>query len=269
VRSAIAYLITGDFSCEEVHHGIENRADLTAKGLANLAFNGNSGDSLIDSWVDFDPSAKIAPSLRQLIPLENASDITSDIYVEYARRVYLGQFPDLTGEAEYELAPYRYSDMYIDYLNGENEGLRHILHGLSRLSSAHLPYRGGLCVVDADSKSGWSVIKVIPEEDFKLSVYRESASFFETTPEFLQLTHIPTNLHFRFTIDSFELVIRSSIGEIFNDQTSASIRFDLANFATMLLRSPVHEVLLMDPSGTFHKVRASGSTIELIEEGVS
>jgi serine/threonine protein kinase len=267
VRSAIAYLITGDLSCEEVHKSIETREDLSPLGLASLAFSGQSGDSLIDSWVDFDPAEKIAPSLRQLIPLENVNDVTPDIYSEYARKVYLGQYVDITGEAERELAPFKFSDLYIDYLKGNSLDISQILHGLSRLSSAHLPYRGGLCVVDSDSKSGWSVIKVIPDSDFQISIYSDSSSFFETTPEFVQLTHIPTNLHFRFTIDSFELVIRSSLGEIFNDQTSASIRFDLANFATMLLRSPVHEVLLMDPSGSFHKVNAHGAKIELIEEG--
>jgi serine/threonine protein kinase len=269
VRSAIAYLITGDLSCEEVHQAIEKDESLDAKQISNLVFEGKSGDSLVDSWVEFDPSDRISPILRHLIPIENQDEISSIVYSEYARKVYLGQLVDPSGEIESELMPYRYSDTYIKYLKGQNNEMTQVLHGLSRLSSSHLPYRNGLCVVDADSKSGWSVIKVIPETDFKLSVFEETATYFETTPEFLQLTHIPTNLHFRFTIDSFELVLRSARGEIFNDQVSASIRFDLANFATMLLRSPVHEVLVMDPGGSFHKVLSNGSVIELLEEASS
>jgi hypothetical protein len=107
----------------------------------------------------------------------------------------------------------------------------------------------------------------VPENEFELSIYQESSKFFETVPEFLQLTHKSTNLHFRFTIDSFDLILRSATGEIFNDHITSSIRFDLANFATMLLRSPVHKVVLMDPSGTFHNVQADGPVIELMREG--
>jgi serine/threonine protein kinase len=268
IRSAISYLISGDLSCKDVHEGIEQKRDFMPNSLANLAFAGGSGDSLVDSWKDFDPSKRISPSLRAVIPVESVNEITEDIYADYARKVFIGQFVDhdLTGESDRELSPYKFSDLYIDYLQTRNFDIKPILHGLSRLSSAHLPYRDGLCVVDADSKSGWSVIKVVPEREFELSIHQESSKFFETAPEFLQLTHKSTNLHFRFTIDSFDLILRSAAGEIFNDHLTSSIRFDLANFATMLLRSPVHKVLLMDPSGTFHNVQADGPVIELLGE---
>lgn len=269
IRSAISYLVTADLSCTDVHEGIEQKRDFMPSSLANLAFAGGSGDSLIDSWKDFDPSQRISPSLRALIPVENFNDISTDIYADYARKVFVGLYVDhdLTGESERELSPYKFSDLYVKYLKGMISEIEPILHGLSRLTSALLPYRDGLCVVDSDSKSGWSVIKIVPEREFELSIYQESSAFFETVPEFLQLTHKQTNLHFRFTIDSFDLIMRSAGGEIFNDHLTSSIRFDLANFATMLLRSPVHEALLMDPGGTFHKVQADGPLIELLEEG--
>jgi hypothetical protein len=64
-------------------------------------------------------------------------------------------------------------------------------------------------------------------------------------------------------IDAFELIIRASRGELFNDLETSAIRFDLASFATMLLRSPVDEVFLIDPSGSDIHVTASENKIFL------
>ena len=64
-------------------------------------------------------------------------------------------------------------------------------------------------------------------------------------------------------IDVFELIIRASRGEIFNDMETSAIRFDLASFATMLLRSPVKEVFLIDPSGSDIHVTTNGNKIYL------
>ena len=255
IRSAIGYLITGDLTCMQVasmaHDGEITFAEFQLK---NLAFEGNSGDSLVDSWKVFDPALRISPNLRNKIATslnqQEDEEISSKVYAEFARGTYFGETPDHFGEIVPEIAPYEHFNLYREYLTKKTIALKPILLGLSKLSGSNLPYRNGLCVSEVEPGIGWSVIKVIPEGEFELRIDKAYNEFIETTPESLTLIHQKSELHFRMNIDAFELIIRASRGEIFNDIETSAIRFDLASFSTMLLRSPVDEVFLIDPSGS-------------------
>ena len=67
-------------------------------------------------------------------------------------------------------------------------------------------------------------------------------------------------------IDAFELISRAEQGEIFNDFATGAIRFELAAFATRLLRAPVTEAFLMDPSGSYSRVEMSSNVLTLDRE---
>jgi len=268
IRSAIGFLITGDLTCEEVASSAKSgEISFSKYQLRNLAFSGESGDSLVDSWQVFDPALRMSASLRNKIATSMnqkfKDEISLEIYAEFARGAFFGETPDHFGEIVPEIAPYEHFHLYRDYLNQEMFNLKPILHGLSKLSGSNLPYRNGLCVSDAQPGIGWSVIKVIPEEEFILRVDHFHHDYIETTPESLTLVHKKTGLHFRLNIDVFELIIRSSRGEIFNDLETSAIRFDLASFATMLLRSAVDEVFLIDPSGSDIHVSTENNKIYL------
>ena len=255
IRSAIGYLITGDLTCEEIAFKAQSGEISFAEfQLRHLAFNGNSGDSLVDSWQIFDPALRMSANLRNKIVTsmnqKSNDEITPKVYEDFARGTFFGETPDHFGEIIPEIAPYEHFNLYREYLKQEIFTLRPILHGLSKLSGSNLPYRDGLCVSDSEPGIGWSVIKVIPETEFELRVDDFHHDYIETTPESLSLIHKKTGLHFRMNIDVFELILRSSRGEIFNDLESSAVRFDLASFATMLLRSPVTEVFLISPSGS-------------------
>ena len=268
IRSAIGYLITGDLTCEQVAASAQDgEIGFTEFQLRNLAFEGESGDSLVDSWQVLDPALRMSPNLRNKIATsvnqQNDDEISTRVYSEFARGTFFGETPDHFGEIIPEIAPYEHFNIYREYLRKKLVELRPILHGLSKLSGSNLPYRNGLYVSDVEPGIGWSVIKVIPAEEFELRVDDFYNEYIETTPESLTLIHKNSGLHFRMNIDVFELIIRASRGEIFNDMETSAIRFDLASFATMLLRSPVNEVFLIDPSGSDIHVTTSENKIYL------
>jgi hypothetical protein len=261
-------LITADLTCEQVAKSAqEGEIGFTEFQLRNLAFGGESGDSLVDSWKVLDPAMRMSPNLRNKIAMsvnqQSDEELSTKIYSEFARGTFFGETPDHFGEIVPEIAPYEHFDLYREYLRKNVGDLKPILHGLSRLSGSNLPYRNGLYVSDVEPGIGWSVIKVIPAEEFELRVDDFYNQYIETTPESLTLFHKNSGLHFRMNIDVFELIIRASRGEIFNDLETSAIRFDLASFAVMLLRSPVTEVFLIDPSGSDIHVTTAGNKIYL------
>ena len=68
VRSALAWLITGDRSCENVHEARERGMDLR-KGddvlVEDLAFDPRSADYLVQEWADLDPASIAAPDVER------------------------------------------------------------------------------------------------------------------------------------------------------------------------------------------------------------
>jgi serine/threonine protein kinase len=273
IRSALGYLITGDETCDDIAAKADSgELDFESSRLHNLAFKHKSGDLLIDSWNGYDPALRISPKLRlnisSRIQENSAAEFVESIYRTYARKTFFGEVPDLYGEIVPEISPYSFLNLYREYLSGFKSDIGLILQGLSRLSGVHMPYRKGLSVSEVSKGTGWAVIKLIPESEFSLRVDRELSDYFDTTPESLTLLHEKTNLSFRMNVDAFEMIARAAQGEIFNDFETGAIRFELAAFGTRLLRSPVFEAFLMDPSGSYSRVDLEAQTISLHREKV-
>ena len=273
IRSALGYLITGDETCDDIAAKADSgELDFESSRLHNLAFKYKSGDLLIDSWNGYDPALRISPKLRlnisSRIQENSATEFVESIYTTYARKTFFGEVPDLYGEIVPEISPYSFLNLYREYLSGFKSDIGLILQGLSRLSGVHMPYRKGLSVSEVSKGTGWAVIKLIPESEFSLRVDTEMSDYFDTTPESLTLLHEKTNLSFRMNVDAFEMIARAAQGEIFNDFETGAIRFELAAFGTRLLRAPVFEAFLMDPSGSYSRVDLEAQTISLHREKV-
>jgi serine/threonine protein kinase len=268
IRSALGYLITGDQSCNDIAAKADlGELEFDNYRLHNLAFNYKSGDILVDSWNGYDPALRISPKLRLAISSRiqenSAAEFVEAIYTTYARKTYFGEVPDSSGEIVPEISPYVFLNLYREYLAGIQVDVSLILQGLSRLSGVHMPYRNGLSVSEVAKGTGWAVIKLIPESEFSLRVDRDSSNYFDTTPESLTLLHEKTNLSFRMNVDAFEMIARAAQGEIFNDFETGAIRFELAAFGTRVLRAPVLEAFLMDPSGSYSRVELESNVISL------
>ena len=273
IRSALGYLITGDETCEDIA-SIADSGELEFESyrLHNLAFKYKSGDVLIDSWNGYDPALRISPKLRLNISSRlqenSANEFVESIYTTYARKTFFGEVPDIYGEIVPEISPYSFLNLYREYLSGYKTEIGLILQGLSRLSGVHMPYRNGLSVAEVAKGTGWAVIKLIPESEFSLRVDRELSDYFDTTPESLTLLHEKTKLSFRMNVDAFEMIARAAQGEIFNDFETGAIRFELGAFGTRLLRAPVLEAFLMDPSGSYSRVDLNSQVISLHRDKV-
>jgi hypothetical protein len=273
IRSALGYLITGDKSCNDVAAMADaGELDFDKYRLHNLAFNYKSGDILVDSWNGYDPALRISPKLRLTISSriqeDSATEFVEAIYTTFARKTFFGEAPDFSGEIVPEISPYSFLSLYREYLAGIKNDVSLILQGLSRLSGVHMPYRNGLSVSDVSKGTGWAVIKLIPESEFRLRVDGDSSDYFDTTPESLTLVHEKTNLSFRMNVDAFEMIARAAQGEIFNDFETGAIRFELAAFGTRVLRAPVLEAFLMDPSGSYSRVELESHIISLHRDKV-
>ena len=273
IRSALGYLITGDETCGDIASMADSgELEFESYRLHNLAFKYKSGDVLIDSWNGYDPALRISPKLRLNISSRlqenSANEYVESIYTTYARKTFFGEVPDIYGEIVPEISPYSFLNLYREYLSGYKTEIGLILQGLSRLSGVHMPYRNGLSVAEVAKGTGWAVIKLIPESEFSLRVDRELSDYFDTTPESLTLLHEKTKLSFRMNVDAFEMIARAAQGEIFNDFETGAIRFELAAFGTRLLRAPVLEAFLMDPSGSYSRVDLNSQVISLHRDKV-
>ena len=273
IRSALGYLITGDETCGDIASMADSgELEFESYRLHNLAFKYKSGDVLIDSWNGYDPALRISPKLRLNISSRlqenSANEFVESIYTTYARKTFFGEVPDIYGEIVPEISPYSFLNLYREYLSGYKTEIGLILQGLSRLSGVHMPYRNGLSVAEVAKGTGWAVIKLIPESEFRLRVDRELSDYFDTTPESLTLLHEKTKLSFRMNVDAFEMIARAAQGEIFNDFETGAIRFELAAFGTRLLRAPVLEAFLMDPSGSYSRVDLNSQVISLHRDKV-
>lgn len=263
IRSAIAYLITSDLDCNLVAENILNgNADFEHNNLANLAFAGESGDSLVDSWQILDPGQKISPKIRNRVSSKvNLESVNLDsFYSKTAREIYFGLKNDESGEVEREISTYRHAEEFYEYLNGGYTHLRPLLHGISNISGQRLPYKNGLMIAESNSESGWSVLKIIPEEEFSIERNIVRSEYLETINDELILKHGEHRLH--LNINSFELILRSNSGEIFNDFASAAIRYEIEMFAAKILRKPQESIVLLDAGGSLH-------TVNMIEKIIS
>lgn len=264
VRSAFAWLITGNLSCQQVHAERDAGAypATDAQLLPGLAFGGISGDNLLQEWADLDPAELPAPGAvraaraqQDLIPdLHKVTE--SDIW-RLKRELFLGQWGSETGRAE--VRGYRYLTEYLDALSAPEQKLPRFISGLSRVlgfvgySDKDLALRDQ--AYDAPEVRAIVVIKELDAARFTLATDGTSSPYLESFPDLLVLRH-SSGAELRVNLDTAELLLRAADGEILGDLASAAIRQEVAGFGNRLRREPAHAVRVIDGSGRSLKARA-------------
>lgn len=260
VRSALAWLVTGDRSCEAVHEVRERGMDLRRGAHAlveDLAFDATSADYLIQEWSDLDPGRVAAPDVERAARRDR--DVVSDP-VEFnhrdrqrlQRQLFFGTWR--TGEAERgAVRVYRYLTEFEDALSGSTPerlaALRErLLLGLSRLLGAPGYSGTGLAVSDQGTGSTWAVLKEIPGGEFVLLVVEQPSTYVEWRPDALRLKH-DTGSSLVLTLDTFEMVLRIADGDLTGDAAAGSVRQEIEAFAAALRRSPAGSVYIVNPAG--------------------
>lgn len=261
VRSALAWLITGDHACQEVHEARERGMDLrrgTDALVEDLAFDSRSPDYLIREWSDLDPARTAAPDVERAARSDRS--VVADP-VEFRdrdrekvqRQLFFGFWrPDgfergtvrvYRSLAEFEEALATSSHERLDAIRGR------ILLGLSRLLGAPGYQGNGLAVTDEGERRAWVVLKEIPGREFSLERVEHPSAYAEWRPDALRLRHSSRSALI-LTLDTFELVLRAADGDLIEDNAAGTVRQEIETFAAALRRSPATSVHVVNPAGT-------------------
>lgn len=255
VRSAAAWLISGDRGCEDVHElrAAGRNPRLVPGALAHdLAFTTNSNDYLVDEWGNLDPAEVAAPALDRF-RRSQAGERSALRYASnrsIARAIYFRELGADSVRAE-DVSAYRYLDEFRDMLTGDagNAVADRLLLGISRLVGAHGYTSPGLAVSSGMAHSAWAILHVIPREEFELLVPNGAQPYIETMPDTLTLRH-HSGPFLELTLDTAEIVLRAADGELVNDFASDAIRQEIDSFVQKLARQPSMAARIVDSAGT-------------------
>ncbi|QKV78060.1 protein kinase [Amycolatopsis sp. Hca4] len=275
VRSAFAWLITGDLSCEQVHAQREGGTDPITDDrlLAGLAFGGVSGDNLLQEWAELDPAELPAPGAvrtarARVDVLPDLNKIAESDIRRLKRALFLGQWGSETGRTE--VRGYRHFAEYLDALSAPERALPRFITGLSRVLG-FVGYEGtGLALrdqsYDAPAVRAIVVIKELDATEFELAADGARSPYIESFPDLLVLRH-SSGAALRINLDTAEVLLRAADGEILGDLASEAVRQEVTGFGNRLRREPARAVRVIDGSGRSLKAVAKDGRI--VREDVS
>lgn len=255
VRSAAAWLITGDRDCQDAHELIQQgrRASLMSDTLAHdLAFSTTSNDYLVDEWSDLDPASVPDPRVDRARRESSLSDGTGLLRnaESVARSIYLGEFV-ADNISRDSVRAYRYLFEFLGMLSGaEPETTRdRLLLGISRLVGAPGSVSPGLAFGVGAPDSNWAILHTIGSDSFTTRVADARHAYVETIADVLVLEH-SSGAHLALTLDTAEMILRAADGELVNDPASDAIRLEIDAFVGQLSRHPSSTGELVDSSGS-------------------
>lgn len=271
-RSALAWMITGDMGCEDVHSRIEkgqNPAGDDDLRIYNLAFDKSSEDSLVREWSEFDPALLHNAALQREIDRKRDSlgqrATTRTFFEKEARRAFFGA-SEVLGDGV-RIAPYKHLDLVVRFLSGDGEELdlkSELLLGFSRIVGPQRYMGQGLAVATPPTKSGWTMMKVLPSTEFSLEVVQPKVDndFVETIPEVIELVY-KNKWSLKLGLDGIELLLRSGEGELMGSSKTASLEQELRSFAMRISIQATSEVLIQHPTGELGFARKEDGRIKI------
>ncbi|WP_088320452.1 protein kinase [Kineosporia sp. R_H_3] len=269
VRSAIAWTITADRGCEDIHAAINEGRDLRMADDArafDVAFDASNQDYLVAEWATVDPDLLSTPGVERA--LRDGTYVPDGGHRPGSeRRQLFFDGAGRTGMSRDEVRAYRFFDEFVGVLEGREDiefVLAKVLLGLSRVLGAHGYRAAALALRDGES-AGWSVLREIPAEEFTLSPLPVDATYVEQQSDGLRLSHRLGNLV--LTLDSYEIVRRAAEGEILGDAGSDAVKLELSAFGNVLRTTPAHRVQVVDPAGRPDAIKVIGGVIT--REGVN
>lgn len=270
VRSSIAWLITGDRSCADIH--LWRSSKLSAMQLeraliSELAFSADSSDYLVTEWSELDPAQVAAPGVDRIFRIQGASS-QSPVYNgvdSVARGLYFGLVADDAEQTDRRCVMiYRYLDEFTAMLKNENpERTRdRLLLGMSRVVGAYGYTDDGLAMSSGMVGAAWAILHTVPASEFTVSIDDARSPYVETIADRLTLTHA-SNPSITLTLDTAEVILRAADGELVNDLASDAILQEIDAFVSQLARRPSSEARIVDSSGSVAVARINGTQIVL------
>lgn len=276
VRSALAWLVTGDRDCETVHEARTRGMDLRRGDDAlveDLAFDARSADYLIQEWADLDPARTAAPDVERAAR-DDRSMVADPVEFNdrdrqrVQRQLFFGTWQP-AGIERSAVRVYRYLGDFEDALaDSSDERLERIreriLLGLSRLLGAPGYSGTGLAVSDQGTGGTWAVLKEIPGIEFALGRVERPSGYVEWRPDALRLKH-DAGSSLILTLDTFELVLRVADGDLIGDTAAGSVRQEIETFAAALRRSPAGSVHVVNPAGIARRAEITADRCIVLE----
>lgn len=285
LRSGLAYLITGDQSCADVHQARNTGTGLPEIDFWRLAFTtGTARDIMLSELTPMDAARSPQPFLERFLffhqspgdaslrgqvfddgqdlqPMANPVEWLSTI----KRRLYF--HTRLPGDEStnaplvpwVSLLPYHHAGAFIDAVSGgEVEPvLESLLHGISRSDGLSGPVlERGLCLKVADSDvNRLTVLKLFPFDQFKLTVQGQAISdVVETLPEALVLTHTNSPARVVIMLDLFEILRRLAEGMEPSSPELEPLLEDLVPFKSAVQLSDPEDLILIESGRRLHRV---------------
>jgi serine/threonine protein kinase len=304
LRSALAFLITHELGCSQIHEEHENgKSPITGveRLYFNAAFNGaGSPDLLLDEWFQLDPGAVPAPRLdrffhfhrereqdeairavfpeicqRPAISLPVVSARSLNWLISMKRRYFFeAQRGGERGRWELPepetILPYRHLGRFVKAVLGdeeEKELLHLLLKGISRADGvpAHACEQRLALRATETTQGDLTVVKAFSLKEFRIACQSPREAFAEEIPDQLVLRHKSGSPELSIGLDLFELICRSAEGYLPGPEEQRALMEDLAIFKSALLARPTREVSLIEVSGRTHNVRLHNGNIELEE----
>jgi len=283
LRSGLAYLVTGDTGCQDVHHARHQDQALPPLDFWRSAFRTTTDrDVLLGELEILDPGRYGQPHLERFLyfrqeetdervrrgMFRDGGDVrpTAEPVVWLAdvkrRLFFLGQTSDAAaGESLPQwraLLPYQHAAEFLEILSGQRppgDVLPRVARGVDRsdgLSGAVISE--GLCLRVAHSEvNSLTVLKLFPLEKFRLVVADPRASsVVEAIPGSLWLIHVDTSARLEITLDLYELLMRLASGLEPTSPELQPLLEDMAPFKSAVQLSNTRDLILVEGGRRLH-----------------
>ncbi|MBL7502030.1 protein kinase [Frankia sp. CNm7] len=267
LRSAIAYLVTADVGCGDVHREFEagelSLATPDRHFSASVFDDVGGHDRLLGEWRLLDPGRVAAPRAERLLaPQARTADAMSR-----AKRHFYFTAPAEQLAAVGHLGPYRHLDTFTAILAGgpTDAALEPLLRGLSRCIGP-VGYDGaGVAVsVGEPAEDGGAVVKILPATEFRIETRPPDDSYVEATADAFTLRHSGGQAALTVDIDLFELLMRAAAGYLPTNAEATPLLEELGLFRSRLTLQRAQKVIVIEPNGRRNAIDKTGTTIELL-----
>lgn len=289
LRSVLAYLISGDASCEDIHAMREGHAtDRSPRDLTywRAIFTAPAGlDDLTSDLADLDPGREARPNLDRFLyfhrkPTDveqrralfaDATDLAPQTYdsaadwiTDVKRRLYFDDAAAATellgGAAGVGLLAYRYADEFLAALQGE-ANLRKLKQRIARgiLRSDGVNAQPGEELmglkVSASAEEEIIILKEFKLLDFDVKPEEMAGQHaVEEIREVLRFRQREGTLSLTLTLDLFELLLRLAEGLQPDAPELRPLLEDLAPFKNALLLEETRDLTIVEGQGRVHHI---------------
>jgi len=306
LRSAIAYVLTGNKNCHDIHE-MRSGTEI-GTSLINLAYWQNvfaphdTSDDLLNDLASLDPARFARPhldrflhfhqidshvSLRRLLfidkqdlpprrfksPTDWMAAVKRRLYFEADKAVPESQAREVPAVNWTRLLPYRYAIRFLLLLDGRIDPeavLQQLALGLLRSDEVFedVPANKLSVKVSSSDEQQLVVLKQLPLEDFELSVSSpQNTQLIETLPNIVILQHKTGSPRVEITLDLFELLIQMADGLQPNAHEYSPLLEDLKPFKNALLLRETQELILIESQFRVHHVeQRNGKVIRQLVE---